>query len=444
MVGFVLVAVLAVAVGLVIAGPGLSRRYPAAWWLLIGFPVACVRVSRTWRPLMAGCGLAVSRKAALTVVSGLVGNGAPPPQPRVPRRGPMRPTRGGFWFVVRLLPGQVPADFAKAAPALAEAWQVHGVRASPLRPGHVRIDASSQDPLAAPRVPQQRGSGRLLRVAVGVLETGRQWTVDLREIPHWLIVGATRSGKSTLINALVAGLAPQPVALVGIDCKGGMELSLYEARLSALATDRAQAVRLLSALVDLMVHRMAVCRAARVRNVWGLPDTVRPVPVVVIVDELAELFLVASRNEKDEAHAAGTSLIRLAQLGGALGVFLVVAGQRVGSDLGPGVTALRAQLGGRVCHRVADPGTAEMALGDLNPDALKAAQAIRPDQAGTAVLASGEGWERARSHLVSEAEAEATAAQYAHLTPDLPALRTAVGGKSGRSTVVLERLDGES
>jgi S-DNA-T family DNA segregation ATPase FtsK/SpoIIIE len=278
---------------------------------------------------------------------------------------------------------------------------------------------------------------------VGVLENGRHWVVDLREIPHWLIVGATRSGKSTLINALVAGLAPQPVALVGIDCKGGMELSLYGPRLSALATNRAQAVRLLSALVDLTLDRMSVCRAARVRNVWGLPEKQRPVPVVVIVDELAELFLVASRAEKDEAHAAGTALIRLAQLGAALGVFLVVAGQRVGSDLGPGVTALRAQLGGRVCHRVADPGTAEMALGDLNPDALKAAQAIRPDQAGTAVLASGDGWERARSHLVSEVDAEATAAEYAHLAPNLPALREAVGETSGRTTVVLERLDEE-
>ncbi|MGW2964285.1 FtsK/SpoIIIE domain-containing protein [Streptomyces sp. NPDC001220] len=408
--------------GLLLAGPALRRRHPAAWWLLLGFPVAAFRVMRTWRLLMAGCGLAVSRRPALTVVSGLVGNGAPPPQPRVPRRGLIRPTSGGFVLLVRLLPGQVPEDFVKAAPAVAEDWEVHAVRVTSWKPGVVRIVASASDPLADPRVPKQRGPGRLLRVAVGVLETGAAWVVDLRRVPHWLIVGATRSGKSTLINALVAGLAPQHVALVGIDCKGGMELSLYGPRLSALATNREQAVRLLAALVDLTLDRMSVCRAARVRNVWGLPDRERPVPIVVIVDEIAELFLIASRSEKDEAQAAGTALIRLAQLGAALGVFLVVAGQRVGSDLGPGVTALRAQLGGRVCHRVADPGTAEMALGDLNPDALKAAQAITPEQAGTAVLASGDGWERARSHLITEAEAEAVAAEYAHLTPVLSEL----------------------
>ncbi|MFH8365571.1 FtsK/SpoIIIE domain-containing protein [Streptomyces sp. NPDC018031] len=433
--GLVVAAVLVS--GLLIAGPALRRRYPDAWWMCVGFPAACLRVARTWQPLMAGCGLAVSRKAALTVVSGLVGNGAPPPRPRVPRRGVIRMAPGGFWFLVRLLPGQVPEDFVKAAPAMAHDWEVHAVRVATVKPGVVRIAALVADPLKEPRIPKQRGAEHLLRVAVGVLETGAQWVLDLRRIPHWLIVGATRSGKSTLINALVAGLAPQPVALVGIDCKGGMELSLYGPRLSALATNRGQAVKLLAALVDETHDRMALCRTGRVRSIWGLPDEARPVPIVVIVDEIAELFLVAGRNEKDEAQAAATSLVRLAQLGAALGIYLIVAGQRVGSDLGPGATALRAQLAGRVCHRVTDPATAEMTLGDLDSDALHAAQAIAPEEAGTAVLASANGWERARSQLVSEGEAEAIAVEFAHVSPHLPALAEAAGGLA----VHLERLD---
>jgi S-DNA-T family DNA segregation ATPase FtsK/SpoIIIE len=426
-----LLAVVVVVLGLLIAAPALRQHRPAVWWCLFGLPVAWFRVAKTWEATMAGCGLAVSRKPALTVVAGLVGNGSAPPAPRVPRRTPLHPTRTGFWLLVRLLPGQVPNDFAEQAAAFAHAWRVHAVRIDSPERGVVRLTASGLDPLTRPTIPRQRGD-TLLRVAVGALEAGGVWAIDLRRIPHWLIVGATRSGKSTLINALVAGLAPQQVALVGIDCKGGMELGLYQSRLSALATNRVQAARLLAALVDEMRNRMDRCRAVCARNVWAMPPDARPVPVVVIVDEIAELFLVASRDDKGEAQACGTALIRLAQLGAALGVFLIVAGQRVGSDLGPGVTALRAQLAGRVCHRVADPETASMTLGDLSPDALLAAQAISPDEAGTAVVASSDGWQRARSILVTETEAQATAAEWAHLTPELPALVKALEDPDGK------------
>jgi S-DNA-T family DNA segregation ATPase FtsK/SpoIIIE len=111
---------------------------------------------------------------------------------------------------------------------------------------------------------------------------------------------------------------------------------------------------------------------------------------------------------------------------------LVVAGQRVGSDLGPGVTALRAQLGGRICHRVNDPGTAEMTLGDLNKDAVVVAQSITPDEKGVAVCTGPEGgWSRARSHLTSAEEASATARKHAALTPELPAIDRALAALEG-------------
>ena len=74
-------------------------------------------------------------------------------------------------------------------------------------------------------------------------------------------------------------------------------------------------------------------------------ERARPAPVVVIVDEIAELYLTSgSKEDRAEAEQCATYLLRIAQLGAALGIHLVVAGQRVGSDLGPGVTALRAQL----------------------------------------------------------------------------------------------------
>jgi S-DNA-T family DNA segregation ATPase FtsK/SpoIIIE len=150
---------------------------------------------------------------------------------------------------------------------------------------------------------------------------------------------------------------------------------------------------------------------------WSLPEDIeRPIPIVVLVDEVAELFLMATRDEKAEIAETATHMIRVAQLGRALGVHLVVAGQRIGSDLGPGVTALRSQLSGRVCHRVNDPETASMTLGDLDPAALDAARAISAAVPGVAVVASDSGgWNTARAGLVTTATAEATAGQWSDL-----------------------------
>ncbi|WP_344409231.1 FtsK/SpoIIIE domain-containing protein, partial [Actinomadura nitritigenes] len=150
-----------------------------------------------------------------------------------------------------------------------------------------------------------------------------------------------------------------------------------------------------------------------------LPEDLRPVPVVVLVDEVAELFLMADKSEKDEVSKTATSLLRVAQLGRAFAVYLIVCGQRIGSDLGPGVTALRAQLSGRVCHRVNDPETANMTLGDLDPAALDAARAIPAETPGVCIVAGQDGaWHRARSVYVPEQEAEQAAREYAHLAPD--------------------------
>jgi len=258
----------------------------------------------------------------------------------------------------------------------------------------------------------------LLTVRPGMLETGQPWIIDFRVVPHWLNAGATQSGKSNLANAIIKGLAPQPVALIGFDLKGGVEFTPYAARLSALAVTRAESCSLLDDLVALLGERMQVCREHGARNIWRLPEAIRPVPVVVLVDEVAELFLMVDRSEKDQVTRTATGLLRVAQLGRAFGVYLIVCGQRIGADLGPGVTALRAQLSGRICHRVNDPETATMTLGDLDPAALDAARAIPANTPGVAIVAGQDGtWHRARSVLVSEEDAEQAARAHAHLTP---------------------------
>src|ERR1044072_5356894 len=86
-------------------------------------------------------------------------------------------------------------------------------------------------------------------------------------------------------------------------------------------------------LVTLITDRMGVCRMTGARNIWQLPPPLRPVPVVVLVDELAELYLMADKSAKDETAKPSTALLRVAQLGRAFGIYLFCCGQRIGSDL---------------------------------------------------------------------------------------------------------------
>ncbi|MGQ4383388.1 FtsK/SpoIIIE domain-containing protein [Streptomyces sp. SAS_270] len=413
-----------------VVGDLLRRHRPAWHWYVTGYPVTTFRVLMTWRKVAMLNDLAVSRRPPRGLLGDVMVKGDPL-RPVAPRLSFPRATRMGLTAVVRLHAGQTPATYMKAAEAFVHAWKVHAVRVTSPQRGLVLLTATATDPLERPGL--ATAPAALLAVLIGALESGGAWVMDLRMVPHWLIAGATRSGKSTLLARLITQLAPQPVALIGIDCKGGMELGLFAGRLSALTTCRREAVTVLTALVVDMQDRMRACRAAGVRSIWELPDTLRPVPVVVIVDELAELYLSDGRREsKAEAEQCSTLLLRLAQLGAALGMHLVVAGQRVGSDLGPGVTALRAQLGGRICHRVNDPGTAEMTLGDLNKDAVAVAQSITPQEQGVAVCTGPDGgWSRARSHLTPTDEAMATSRKYAPLTPELPAIERALAALEG-------------
>ncbi|WP_346434182.1 FtsK/SpoIIIE domain-containing protein [Nonomuraea composti] len=339
---------------------------------------------------------------------------------RAPRLGLLRPTSTGFRVTVRLHDGQTPDDYERVLDKLAHAWRVHSVRLVGWRPGKVTLAATMVDPLETVAGGQSLADG-LLRVRVGRLDSGKWFIIDFRKVPHWLNVGATQSGKSNLANALIAGLAPQPVALVGFDLKGGVEFTPYQRRLSALATERGECARLLADLVGIITSRMALCRQYRVKNIWHprLPDEARPMPIVVLVDEVAELFLMADpKAEKEEVAAVATRLLRIAQLGRAFGIYLVVCGQRVGSDLGPGVTALRAQLTGRICHMVNDDETAKMCLGDMDSRAVVAARQISPDRPGTAVVLGADSrWHLERSVHVTEEEAEAAAEEHAGLAP---------------------------
>ncbi|PWS52283.1 plasmid transfer protein [Streptomyces sp. FT05W] len=400
-------------------------RAPRVFWSLAGLPVARVRFAATYRSTMDVCGLTVqpSRLRAF-----MVRNVArrPDVQPVPPRVRRVRGSSTGMRVTLRLPAGLEPADVAAASERLRHAWGVHSVHVVETKPGFVELRMTGYDVLRRVkmprRLPHKAATGPLV-VPVALREDGTAFVRDYQRIPHSLTLGANQSGKSMFQRNLITGLAKLPVGLVGIDCKRGVEHRGYAPRLSALAITPDEASQLLEALVQEMEDRFDTLSAHGVSDLWDLPAKARPMPLVVLVDEVAELFLVAVKKDEERRDRMVMHLVRLAQMARAVGIYLEICGQRFGSELGKGATMLRAQLTGRVVHRVNDKQTADMGLGDIAPDAVFAVTTIPPDRPGVAVAGdSSGGWSRIRTPELSAADAVAICREYAHLTPDVPAL----------------------
>ncbi|MGQ4482690.1 FtsK/SpoIIIE domain-containing protein [Streptomyces sp. SAS_276] len=410
--------------GTVAAGAGglgyAKGRAPRVYWSVVGLPCTWGRFTWTYRDTMEVCGLTVQPSGFRAFVKRNLARAEVRPVPPKVRR--VRGTSTGLRVTLRLPAGLEPADLAASSERLRHAWGVRSVIVAETKPGYVELRMTGWDVLRRVRLPR-KAQPRDLVVPVALREDGTVFERDYRKVPHALTLGANQSGKSMYQRNLIKGLAQLPVGLIGIDCKRGVELGRYASRLSALVTDPQSAGDLIAVLVGEMEERFDLLALYGVSDLWELPDAVRPVPLVVLVDEIAELFFVTSK--KDEAARDHTvmNLVRLGQMARAVGVYLEVCGQRFGSDLGKGATALRAQLTGRVVHRVNDKQTAEMGLGDIAPDAVVAVTAIAPDRPGVAVAGdTSGGWSRIRTPETTPGEAAAVCRQFAHLTPELPFL----------------------
>ncbi|MFJ4245959.1 FtsK/SpoIIIE domain-containing protein [Streptomyces iakyrus] len=417
---------------LVVAAAGLLRwRRPAWYWLTFGVVVATVRVLVRYASVMDACGLTVppSRwRLALARVAN-----RPVPDSRVPRILRLRPTRTGLVLRLKLRPGQDAFDVSAATDRLRHSFGMYGVTSREIRSGVVEVRMTCYDVLKQVQMPAKTDT-RPMRVPVALREDGSVHYRDYRAVPHGLTLGATESGKSVYQRNLVAGLAPMDVALVGIDCKQGVELFPLARRFSALADNPDTALELLDALVSHMEEVYQLIRAEQrisvavpdaeiAADIWDLPDDIRPVPVVVLVDEVAELALFASKDEEKRRDRIITALVRLAQLGRAAGIYLEICGQRFGSELGKGITMLRAQLTGRTAHRVNDETSANMAFGDISPDAVLASIQIPAETRGIAIAGdSTGGWHRIRAPHTSLRQAVNICNKYADRTPDVPTL----------------------
>ncbi|MFD9336440.1 FtsK/SpoIIIE domain-containing protein [Streptomyces sp. NPDC060028] len=409
----------------------LRWQRPTWYWMTFGVTFATIRVLIRYRSVMDACGLTVppSRwRLALARVAN-----RPVPEARSPRILRLRPTLTGLVLRLKLRPGQDAFDFSASSDRLRHSFALHNVVSREIRSGVVELRMTGYDVLKRVRMPAAM-PGEPLRVPVALREDGQVHHRDYRQVPHALNVGATKSGKSVYQRTLVSGLAAQNVALVGIDCKNGVELAPMARRFTALADNPDDAAELLAALIQYMGRVYEVIRAEQrisidlpdaeiTADIWDLPAHLRPVPVVVLVDEVAELALAAGKAEEARRDQIVTDLVRLAQLGRAAGIHLEICGQRFGSELGKGITMLRAQLTGRTAHRVNDETSANMAFGDISPDAVLAAVQIDKDRPGTAVVGdSSGGWSRIRAPHTTLRQAVNTCNAQAHRTPSIPEL----------------------
>ncbi|MCM6931990.1 DNA translocase FtsK [Enterococcus italicus] len=214
----------------------------------------------------------------------------------------------------------------------------------------------------------------LLEVPLGRDISGRVQTADLSKMPHLLVAGSTGSGKSVAINGMITSILmqakPHQVKLMMVDPKM-VELNVYNGiphLLTPVVTNPRKAAQALQKVVKEMEERYEKFAATGVRNITGYNEMIEErnqqtgekhpiLPfIVVIVDELADLMMVAS-NEVEDA------IIRLAQMARAAGIHMILATQRPSVDVITGI--IKANVPSRMAFAVSS-GTDSRTIIDTN------------------------------------------------------------------------------
>ncbi|CAM3147184.1 DNA translocase FtsK [Paenibacillus lupini] len=194
-----------------------------------------------------------------------------------------------------------------------------------------------------------------LSIAFGRDISGQPIIGNLARMPHLLVAGATGSGKSVCINGIITSIlykaAPDEVKFLMVDPKM-VELNVYNGiphLLAPVVTDPRRAALALKKIVVEMEKRYELFSKSATRNIEGYnalmaenPKALLPY-IVVIVDELADLMMVASNDVED-------SIARLAQMARAAGIHLIIATQRPSVDVITGV--IKANIPSRIAFGV--------------------------------------------------------------------------------------------
>ena len=207
-------------------------------------------------------------------------------------------------------------------------------------------------------IPTNLANKKLL-VALGKDISGQPVYGELDKMPHLLVAGATGSGKSVCMNAMITSIlmraTPDEVKMVLVDPKR-VEFTAYHGlpHLNApVINDAKEASKALKVVVDMMDGRYELFSEVGVRNIATynqkvknneFNDSRKPLPyVVVIIDELADLMMVAAKDVE-------ASIQRITQLARAAGIHLIVATQRPSVDVITGI--IKANIPSRIAFAV--------------------------------------------------------------------------------------------
>ena len=216
---------------------------------------------------------------------------------------------------------------------------------------------------------------KLLEIPLGKAVNGSVRTFDLAKMPHLLVAGSTGSGKSVAVNGIIASILmkarPDEVKFMMVDPKM-VELSVYNDiphLLIPVVTNPRKASRALQKVVDEMENRYELFSKVGARNIAGYNAKIAeynasqpeykqiPLPlIVVIVDELADLMMVASKEVED-------AIIRLGQKARAAGIHMILATQRPSVDVISGL--IKANVPSRIAFAVSS-GTDSRTILDEN------------------------------------------------------------------------------
>lgn len=269
-------------------------------------------------------------------------------------------------YELRLPPGIKLAKLTNLAGDIAMRLGVVNVRIAPITGKNAVVGVEVPNQLVTP-VPirtvieseEFRESRSKVSFAVGKDIAGRCVVGDISTLPHLLIAGTTGSGKSVCTNSLIISMlyksSPEEVRLIMVDPKK-VELEVYNGiphLLIPVVTDPKKAAGALQWAVFEMMRRYQKMADWHVRDMESYNKAVRediesgeePLPrLVVIIDELADLMLVAAKEVEE-------SICRLAQMGRACGIHLVIATQRPSANVITGL--MKANIPSRIAFAVA-------------------------------------------------------------------------------------------